>query len=99
MVMMTSGNFFFVLFWIMDQIATNYLLPDLAGAKLTPKLHGRVAEAFVSKYGEYAGWAQTLLFIAELPAQKTLLQSFSQPINKLDESAEVNETSCDTLKP
>jgi N-glycosylase/DNA lyase len=81
------------------QIATNYLLPDLAGAKLTPKLHGRVAEAFVSKYGEYAGWAQTLLFIAELPAQKTLLQSFSQPINKLDESAEVNETSCDTLKP
>uniref|UniRef100_A0A1J3JNN7 DNA-(apurinic or apyrimidinic site) lyase n=1 Tax=Noccaea caerulescens TaxID=107243 RepID=A0A1J3JNN7_NOCCA len=62
------------------QIATRYLLPELAGTKLTLKLCSRVAEAFVSKYGEYAGWAQTLLFIAELPAQKALLQSFSQPI-------------------
>ncbi|XP_007019139.2 PREDICTED: N-glycosylase/DNA lyase OGG1 isoform X1 [Theobroma cacao] len=57
------------------QIATRYLLPELAGARLTPKLSGRVAEAFVSKYGEYAGWAQTLLFIAELPSQKALLPS------------------------
>ncbi|CAN8292002.1 unnamed protein product [Cochlearia groenlandica] len=70
------------------KIATSYLLPDLAGAKLTTKLCGRVAEAFVSKYGEYAGWAQTLLFIAELPPQKALLQSFSQPIDKLDETSE-----------
>lgn len=69
------------------QIATRYLVPDLAGAKLTNKLCSRVAEAFVSKYGEYAGWAQTLLFIAELPAQKALLQSFSQPI-QLVKSAE-----------
>ncbi|XVF36959.1 hypothetical protein REPUB_Repub19eG0103600 [Reevesia pubescens] len=57
------------------QIATKYLLPELAGARLTPKLCCRVAEAFVSKYGEYAGWAQTLLFIAELPSQKALLPS------------------------
>ncbi|XWS25103.1 hypothetical protein CRYUN_Cryun27aG0042300 [Craigia yunnanensis] len=57
------------------QIATRYLLPELAGARLTPKLCSRVAEAFVSKYGAYAGWAQTLLFIAELPSQKALLPS------------------------
>ncbi|XP_021604152.1 N-glycosylase/DNA lyase OGG1 isoform X2 [Manihot esculenta] len=57
------------------QIATRYLLPELAGARLTPKLCGQVANAFVSKYGKYAGWAQTLLFIAELPAQKTILPS------------------------
>ncbi|XP_022768138.1 N-glycosylase/DNA lyase OGG1 isoform X1 [Durio zibethinus] len=57
------------------QIATRYLLPELAGTRLTPKLCSRVAEAFVSKYGEYAGWAQTLLFIAELPSQKALLPS------------------------
>ncbi|CAN6880686.1 unnamed protein product [Brassica oleracea] len=66
------------------QIATRYLVPDLAGAKLTLKLCSRVAEAFVSKYGEYAGWAQTLLFIAELPAQKALLQS-SQSIQLIFE--------------
>lgn len=84
----------------MNQIATRYLLPDLAGAKLTHKLCSRVAEAFVSKYGEYAGWAQTLLFIAELPAQKALLQSFSLPIQQ-DKSAErkSNEGSFDTMKP
>ncbi|KAF2291355.1 hypothetical protein GH714_023180 [Hevea brasiliensis] len=57
------------------QIATRYLLPELAGARLTPKLCSQVADAFVRKYGKYAGWAQTLLFIAELPAQKTILPS------------------------
>ncbi|KAK7386343.1 hypothetical protein VNO78_26513 [Psophocarpus tetragonolobus] len=57
------------------RIATKYLLPELAGSKLTPKLCERVAEAFVTKYGKYAGWAQTLLFIAELPSQKALLPS------------------------
>ncbi|GLT41393.1 hypothetical protein SLA2020_154600 [Shorea laevis] len=55
------------------QIATRHLLPELSGARLTPKLCSRVAEAFVSKYGKYAGWAQTLLFISELPSQKALL--------------------------
>nr|KYP69954.1 N-glycosylase/DNA lyase [Cajanus cajan] len=55
------------------RIATKYLLPELAGSQLTPKLCDRVAEAFVSKYGKYAGWAQTLLFIAELPSQKAIL--------------------------
>ncbi|XP_060673256.1 N-glycosylase/DNA lyase OGG1, partial [Ziziphus jujuba] len=55
------------------KIATRYLIPELAGARLTPKLCNRVAEAFVSRYGKYAGWAQTLLFIAELPSQKAHL--------------------------
>ncbi|XP_024977233.1 N-glycosylase/DNA lyase OGG1 isoform X2 [Cynara cardunculus var. scolymus] len=57
------------------KIATRYLIPELAGTRLTPKLCSRVADAFVEKYGRYAGWAQTLLFIAELPLQKALLQS------------------------
>lgn len=69
------------------QIATKYLLPDLAGARLTPRLFSRVAEAFVSKYGKYAGWAQTLLFIAELPSQKALLPSHFSGIQEKKKSA------------
>ncbi|XP_042515172.1 N-glycosylase/DNA lyase OGG1 isoform X1 [Macadamia integrifolia] len=57
------------------QIATRYLIPELAGTRLTPKHFTRVAEAFVSKFGKYAGWAQTLLFIAELPSQRAFLPS------------------------
>ncbi|WJX33876.1 8-oxoguanine glycosylase ogg1 [Trifolium repens] len=57
------------------RIAQKYLLPELAGSKLTLKLYNRVAEAFVTKYGKYAGWAQAVLFIAELPSQKALLPS------------------------
>lgn len=59
--------------FLFGKIATRDLLPELAGVRLTPKLCSRVSEAFVSKYGKYAGWAQTLLFIAELPSQKALL--------------------------
>jgi N-glycosylase/DNA lyase len=59
--------------WV--KIAQKYLLPELAGSKLTLKLCNRVAEAFVTKYGKYAGWAQAVLFIAELPSQKALLPS------------------------
>ncbi|GAA0175451.1 DNA metabolism protein [Lithospermum erythrorhizon] len=62
------------------QIATRHLIPELAGTTLTPKLHDRVANAFVSKYGKYAGWAQTLLFIADLPSQKAILNSPSKTI-------------------
>jgi N-glycosylase/DNA lyase len=54
------------------QVATQYLLPELAGKSLTPKLSIVVADAFVAKFGEYAGWAQTVLFIGQLPAQKLL---------------------------
>ncbi|KAL8059619.1 hypothetical protein ABFX02_03G098800 [Erythranthe guttata] len=57
------------------QIATRYLIPELAGTTLTPRVCSRVADAFVSKYGKYAGWAQTLLFISELPSQKSILPS------------------------
>ncbi|XP_050235222.1 N-glycosylase/DNA lyase OGG1 isoform X2 [Mercurialis annua] len=64
------------------KIATRYLLPELAGARLTPKLCNQVADAFVSKYGKFAGWAQTLLFIAELPSQKSLIPSNSWTTKK-----------------
>ncbi|XP_015575340.1 N-glycosylase/DNA lyase OGG1 isoform X1 [Ricinus communis] len=82
------------------QIATRHLLPELAGARLTPKLCSRVADAFVSKYGKYAGWAQTLLFIAELPPQKSLLPSSFWTVkeiksaNKKDSEADSGNLCC-----
>ncbi|RWR90253.1 N-glycosylase/DNA lyase OGG1 isoform X1 [Cinnamomum micranthum f. kanehirae] len=57
------------------KIATRYLIPELAGARLTPKLCSHVAEAFVNKFGKYAGWAQNVLFIGELSSQKALIPS------------------------
>ncbi|XP_038989430.1 N-glycosylase/DNA lyase OGG1 [Phoenix dactylifera] len=54
------------------QIAVQYLMPELAGMSLTPKLCNRVAEAFVARFGKYAGWAQNVLFIGELSSQKAL---------------------------
>lgn len=60
---------------ILLKIATRYLIPELAGTRLTPRVFNRVSDAFVSKYGKYAGWAQTLLFISELPSQKAILPS------------------------
>lgn len=54
------------------KVATQYLLPELAGKSLTPKLSIVVADAFVAKFGSYAGWAQNVLFIGQLPTQKLL---------------------------
>lgn len=55
------------------QVATQYLLPELAGKSLTPKLSIVVADAFVTRFGSYAGWAQNVLFIGQLPAQKVVI--------------------------
>jgi N-glycosylase/DNA lyase len=53
-----------------------------------------VAEAFVSKYGKYAGWAQTLLFIAELPSQKALLPSHFWSIKEKKSAKSKNGKMC-----
>lgn len=47
-------------------------MPELAGKSLTPKLSSCIADTFVAKFGKYAGWAQNVLFIGELPSQKLL---------------------------
>uniref|UniRef100_A0A0D3F6A3 non-specific serine/threonine protein kinase n=1 Tax=Oryza barthii TaxID=65489 RepID=A0A0D3F6A3_9ORYZ len=54
-------------------VATQYLMPELAGKSLTPKLSVAVADAFVAKFGNYAGWAQNVLFIGQLSAQKLMV--------------------------
>ncbi|RLN08384.1 uncharacterized protein C2845_PM11G07660 [Panicum miliaceum] len=55
------------------KVATQYLLPELAGKSLTPKLSVVVADAFVTRFGSYAGWAQNVLFIGQLPTQKVVV--------------------------
>ncbi|GJM85238.1 hypothetical protein PR202_ga01673 [Eleusine coracana subsp. coracana] len=55
------------------KVATQYLLPELAGKSLTPKLSVVVSDAFVTKFGSYAGWAQNVLFIGQLSSQKLLV--------------------------
>ncbi|KAF5827694.1 hypothetical protein DUNSADRAFT_240 [Dunaliella salina] len=44
--------------------------PSLRGKTLTQKMHGDIQDAFIQKYGEYAGWAHNTLFIAELASQQ-----------------------------
>lgn len=82
------------MFSFVQKIATRYLLPELAGARLTPKLSGQVAEAFVSKYGKYAGWAQTMLFIAELPSQKAIVPSHCQTIQEDKKVKRIDREAC-----
>ncbi|BFI31877.1 N-glycosylase/DNA lyase [Marchantia polymorpha subsp. ruderalis] len=55
------------------QIAVRYLLPELADRSLTLKAHQEVQDAFVKRFGTYAGWAHTVLFISELSSQQNLL--------------------------
>ncbi|CAM9863763.1 unnamed protein product, partial [Choristocarpus tenellus] len=40
---------------------------------LTPKVYERVGDLFRDRFGDYAGWAHSLLFAAELPAFRILL--------------------------
>ncbi|KAG0480533.1 hypothetical protein HPP92_011391 [Vanilla planifolia] len=55
------------------KIAKRYLIPELADSKLSPKISSLVSKAFIDRFGKYAGWAQNVLFIGELPSQKGLL--------------------------
>ncbi|BGP05952.1 N-glycosylase/DNA lyase [Rhodotorula toruloides] len=49
------------------QIAVrDYSFPSPRSASLTPALHDRVSSFLASKWGPYAGWAQQVLFFADL---------------------------------
>jgi N-glycosylase/DNA lyase len=55
-------------------IACREMDPTLREAKsITPKIYKRVGDLFRDRYGDKAGWAHCLLFIAELPAFRKLL--------------------------
>ncbi|GEM09568.1 N-glycosylase/DNA lyase [Rhodotorula toruloides] len=49
------------------QIAVrDYSFPSPRSASLTPQLHDRVSSFLADKWGPYAGWAQQVLFFADL---------------------------------
>jgi N-glycosylase/DNA lyase len=54
-------------------LATRHYARHLAGKALTPKLHGAVQEAFVNRFGPYAGWAHNTLFVAEVASRRGAL--------------------------
>jgi len=48
--------------------------PTLADARsLTPTVYRRVGSLFRSRFGSHAGWAHSLLFVAELPSFRSVL--------------------------
>ncbi|GAA5875586.1 hypothetical protein JCM3774_006110 [Rhodotorula dairenensis] len=54
------------------QIATrDYSFPAAKNANLSPALHDRVSEYLADKWGPYAGWAQQVLFFADLKSAST----------------------------
>ncbi len=48
------------------QITCRLFRPDLEGKSLTPRVYDEIAREWHSRFGEYAGWAQQYLFLAEM---------------------------------
>jgi N-glycosylase/DNA lyase len=44
------------------KIARNHFVPNLADLSLTPKTYQFAVDAFHDRFGDYAGWAQQILF-------------------------------------
>lgn len=55
------------------QVAKRYYTPELDGKSLTKKVMEAVEDAFIDRFGDYAGWAHNTLFIAELASYIALL--------------------------
>lgn len=54
-----------------SQIAIrDYSFPSTKSTALTPVLHNRVASLLQSRWGSHAGWAQQVLFFADLKVPK-----------------------------
>ena len=70
----------------MFQIAAKSYLPHLKGCKsVTDKVYWEIGDHFRSLYGDYAGWAHSVLFSADLPHLKSLENgSDTKPIKKKD---------------
>ena len=68
-----------------QHIASRDYDPTVLGEakSLTPKVYGRVGDLFRDRFGERAGWAHSLLFVAELPSFRPVLPS--DVVGEMDE--------------
>lgn len=65
----------------------------LGGAKsITPTIYKRVGDLFRSRFLNYAGWAHTLLFVAELPSFRSVLPS--DIVQQMDEVRGLKTVRC-----
>ena len=73
-------------------LATRRYCPQLKGKTNTPKLHPVVQEAFLKKFGPYAGWAHNTLFIGELGSMKERVAAIKREHGEEESSDEEEES-------
>ncbi|KAK3263766.1 8-oxoguanine glycosylase ogg1 [Cymbomonas tetramitiformis] len=61
------------------QVALKHYTPQLEGKTLTPRIMDVVEDAFGDVFGEWAGWAHNVLFVADLASQKHRLPEHLRP--------------------
>ena len=73
-------------------LAQRHYTPGLRGKALSRDVMAAVERAFVGRFGEAAGWAQTVLFVADLPAvRKRAAEAAKEAARGGDESGEEEE--------
>ncbi|DBA86490.1 TPA: hypothetical protein ACH3X2_005469 [Trebouxia sp. C0005] len=64
------------------QLAVRYYTPQLKGKTMNKKIMVAVEDAFIERFGPWAGWAHNTLFISELATQRERLPEQLRPGGK-----------------
>ena len=82
-------------------LAQKHYTPGLKGKALSPAVMAGVEAAFVRRFGEAAGWAQTVLFVADLPAvrKRAAAAAARAGASESEESGESDSDSDATASP
>ncbi|DBA76918.1 TPA: 8-oxoguanine glycosylase ogg1 [Trebouxia sp. C0004] len=64
------------------QLAVRYYTPHLKGKTMNKKIMVAVEDAFIERFGPWAGWAHNTLFISELATQRERLPEHLRPGGK-----------------